>query len=149
MSPHTQRFLDDEAVEIFAQQLKEKLAAARAKGRSGWQGCATEYLQAELLACIAKGDPLDVAAYCMFLVARNASMRIPAIGTGPACEHPEGCTHCNWCGFHADMLPPMPPAFKRETPPDSEPYGLFTVGQMVKYALAAMRMARNKEPDNG
>lgn len=103
MTFYTQRFLDDAAVETFAQQLKEKLATARAKGRSGWEQCATEYLQVELWSHVAKGDPLDVAAYCMFLAARNAPTRALAVGTDRACDHPEGCTHCNWCGYRAKL----------------------------------------------
>lgn len=58
---------DDEAVDRFAQAMKEKLAAAREKGRGGWQTCSREDLSWMLRDHVAKGDPRDVANFCMFL----------------------------------------------------------------------------------
>lgn len=67
--------LDDKAVDAFATVLKEKLAKARAKGRSGWQTCELTYLLDGMRSHIEKGDPLDVAAYALFLWARNDSTK--------------------------------------------------------------------------
>lgn len=64
---------DDDAVDEFSAILKGKLARARAKGRSGWRDptwTAAEINQ-QMYAHAAKGDPLDVAAYAMFLALRG------------------------------------------------------------------------------
>ena len=66
---------DDEAVDRFAAAMKDKLAKARDAGRSGWQDPAwpADQIRDALYKHIAKGDPRDVANYCMFLWARDAS----------------------------------------------------------------------------
>ncbi len=58
---------DDEAVDRFADAMKEKMTASRAKGRSGWQQCAPADLSHMLREHVAKGDPRDVANFCMML----------------------------------------------------------------------------------
>lgn len=58
---------DDAAVDAFAEAMKEKLAQARAKGRGGWQTCPPEKLSRMLREHVQKGDPRDVANFCMFL----------------------------------------------------------------------------------
>lgn len=58
---------DDLAVDKFATAMKEKLAQARAKGRGGWEECAPADLSAMLYEHVAKGDPRDVANFCMFI----------------------------------------------------------------------------------
>ncbi len=70
---------DDRAVNAFADALKVKMAASRAKGRGGWDKpdeCAISLL-AELLIdeVSAKGDPLDIGAYAMMLHQRGASSK--------------------------------------------------------------------------
>lgn len=64
---------DDAAVDEFAAMLKGKLARARAKGRSGWRDPAwtAAEINRQMHAHAAKGDPLDVAAYAMFLALRG------------------------------------------------------------------------------
>lgn len=66
---------DDAAVDQFAAMLKQKLARARAKGRSGWRDPAwsADDINRQMWAHAAKGDPLDVAAYAMFLALRGES----------------------------------------------------------------------------
>lgn len=59
--------VDDDAVNNFAVAMKGKLAQARAKGRSGWQECSPISLSAMLREHVEKGDPVDVANFCMFL----------------------------------------------------------------------------------
>lgn len=61
---------DNEAVDQFAALMKAKLAAARARGRHGWQTCPVDTLQHMLIEHVHKGDPVDVANFCMFLSAR-------------------------------------------------------------------------------
>jgi biotin-(acetyl-CoA carboxylase) ligase len=66
-----QEYDDNAAVDKFAQRMKAKLAAARAKGRSGWQSCDTLELRRMLRQHVEKGDPVDVANFCMFLEMRG------------------------------------------------------------------------------
>lgn len=68
---------DDLAVDRFAAAMKEKLAAARAKGRGGWDDkedleC---HLSNLLRAHVEKGDPRDVANFCCFLWNRGESIQ--------------------------------------------------------------------------
>lgn len=58
---------DDLAVDRFAAEMKSKLAAARAKGRGGWETCPPEVLSRMLREHTDKGDPRDVANFCMLL----------------------------------------------------------------------------------
>lgn len=58
---------DDDAVDQFAVVMKAKLAQARAKGRHGWHECDPADLSAMLREHVEKGDPRDVANFCMFL----------------------------------------------------------------------------------
>jgi hypothetical protein len=64
---------DDLAVDRFAARMKWKLAQKRNQGRCGWQDRAwtPEMISQALREHVEKGDPLDVANYCMFLAARN------------------------------------------------------------------------------
>lgn len=68
------RHPDDAAVDAFAAAMKAKLAEARAKGRGGWQDkndCPQQRLSDMLRAHVQKGDPRDVANFCMFLHQRG------------------------------------------------------------------------------
>ncbi|MFS2103583.1 hypothetical protein [Ralstonia sp. Ralssp135] len=58
---------DDVAVDRFAAAMKEKLAQAREKGRGGWEQCDPVELSIMLREHVEKGDPRDVANFCMFL----------------------------------------------------------------------------------
>lgn len=65
---------DDVAVDAFAEAMKSKLAIARAKGYSGWEfkeECSAEELSESLRRHVEKGDPRDVANFCMFLYQRG------------------------------------------------------------------------------
>ncbi|VVE07386.1 hypothetical protein [Pandoraea sputorum] len=61
------RHSDDKAVDLFASAMKKKLAEARLKGRRGWQTCRPDDLSKMLREHVDKGDPRDVANFCMFL----------------------------------------------------------------------------------
>lgn len=76
---------DDVAVDRFADRMKAKLAAARAKGRGGWddpEQCTVPHLQQLLHEHLVKGDPVDVANFCMMLNHYGAST-IPEAGLYP------------------------------------------------------------------
>lgn len=65
---------DDVAVDLFAATMKRKLALARGKGRGGWDDkdqCSAEYLSRLLRGHVDKGDPVDVANFCMMLSQRG------------------------------------------------------------------------------
>ena len=59
--------IDDIFVDGFAKAMKDKLAQARAKGRGGWETCPPEELSRMLREHVEKGDPRDVANFCMLL----------------------------------------------------------------------------------
>ena len=67
---------DDDAVDRFAARMKRKLERSRAKGRSGWQdpSWTADQISVALREHVEKGDPTDVANYCMFLMARGESI---------------------------------------------------------------------------
>lgn len=72
---------DDIAVDRFAGMMKEKLAQKREQGRGGWDDpdqCTVELLNQLLIEHIPKGDPVDVANFCMMLCLRGAKIAQPA-----------------------------------------------------------------------
>lgn len=72
---------DDLAVDRFAVAMKAKLAAARAKGRGGWEDktdCTQQILSDMLRAHVEKGDPRDVANFSMFLHERGEAISAAA-----------------------------------------------------------------------
>lgn len=65
---------DDQHVDAFAHKMKAKLAQKRDEGRGGWDNhdeCTAEDLSRMLLEHAAKGDPVDVANFCMMLGQRG------------------------------------------------------------------------------
>lgn len=75
---------DDEAVDRFATAMKVKLAAARAKGRGGWDDpsvCSVEFLAQLLVEHLGKGNAgtfEDVANFAMMLHQRGADPMVLA-----------------------------------------------------------------------
>lgn len=68
---------DDAAVDAFAGAMKAKMADARAKGRGGWEDpaqCSAEDLARMLRDHVEKGDPRDVANFCMMLHQRGEAI---------------------------------------------------------------------------
>ncbi|WP_240655629.1 hypothetical protein [Paraburkholderia phosphatilytica] len=63
----TRQHSDDAAVDRFCAAMKAKLAQARDKGRGGWEQCDPTELSIMLREHVEKGDPRDVANFCMFL----------------------------------------------------------------------------------
>lgn len=72
--------IDDLAVEALSLEMKSKLAKQRAKGYGGWDSseCSQQLLSDMLREHVAKGDPVDVANFCAFLVARGEGI-LPAV----------------------------------------------------------------------
>lgn len=63
---------DDLAVDALAAAMKAKLARQRAKGYGGWDTDCTQQRLSDLLrGHVDKGDPVDVANFCAFLVSRG------------------------------------------------------------------------------
>lgn len=89
---------DDVAVDNFAKEMKEKLAKARAKGRSGWDdpaACSVEHLADLLLDHIGKGNSgtfEDIANFAMMLHQRGADPAVLA--------HSATMTACSRCKGH-------------------------------------------------
>ena len=56
-------------VEDFADEVREKLTQTLRQGRSGWDdpSWTEDDIRAALAEAVAKGDPVDVAAYAAFL----------------------------------------------------------------------------------
>lgn len=68
---------DSVAVDHFAAEMKIKLAQKRAEGRGGWDNkeeCSKEFLSRLLREHVEKGDPIDVANFCMMLHQRGESI---------------------------------------------------------------------------
>lgn len=73
---------DDDAIDQFALGMKTKMAVARAKGRAGWQDkkqCSAEDLSRMLHEHVRKGDPIDVANFCMMLEMRKERIVSPTV----------------------------------------------------------------------
>jgi hypothetical protein len=70
---------DDSAVDRFAAKMRAKMAASRAKGREGWDDptrCSPDVLVRLMYAHAEKGDPVDVANFCMMLDHYGASTSV-------------------------------------------------------------------------
>lgn len=74
---------DDAAVDALATAMKAKLAKKRAKGYSGWDtDCTQQRLSDMLRNHVDKGDPVDVANFCAFLLARGEGIASPVATQG-------------------------------------------------------------------
>jgi|ERR1700733_6100314 len=68
---------DDRFVIKFAIAMSEKLDKKRAEGYDGWRDeCTPEFLAKSFLKHISKGDPVDVANFCMMLNYRLGGPRV-------------------------------------------------------------------------
>ncbi|MEE9705783.1 zinc finger-like domain-containing protein [Aeromonas veronii] len=94
----TEQHHDDAAVDRFVVAMKAKLAAAREKGRGGWDdpnACSVEYLADLLVNHVAKGNAgtfEDVANFAMMLHQRGADPAVLA--------HSATMTTCSRCKGH-------------------------------------------------
>lgn len=63
---------DDDAIDRFADRLRERMAQKREEGRGGWEQCDEHDLGLRLLRSIADGDPIDVGNYAMMIATLGA-----------------------------------------------------------------------------
>lgn len=86
--PVAEKHPDNLAVDAFAAAMKHKMAAARAKGRGGWEDpaqCSADDLSRMLRDHVEKGDPRDVGNFCMMLHQRGEAIAAqPAQSVDPA-----------------------------------------------------------------
>jgi hypothetical protein len=69
---------DDHCIDKFANFMKIKMAVCREqKGRGGWESAQPEELVRQLRVAIDKGDPVDVANYCMMLFTLGELITVP------------------------------------------------------------------------
>lgn len=68
------RHTDDIAVDAFAVEMKAKMAMSRENGRGGWEKCSPIDLSRMLRECVEKGDPIDVANFCMMIWEHETSI---------------------------------------------------------------------------
>lgn len=64
---------DDQAIDIFARGMKDKMEQCRDRGKYGWDNpnlCSEEHLLDLLIASVKKGDLIDIANYSMMLYNR-------------------------------------------------------------------------------
>lgn len=139
--------IDDDAVDHFAAAMKDKLAQARVKGRHGWHECAAADLSAMLRAHIEKGDPLDVANFCMFLW----SLGKPIVAA-PVAQEPIGELECHLSG-KATFWPDEDAVFKLpvgEHPVYAAPVAAqpIVTGEMVNRFLG-WKLPEDFAPDCG
>lgn len=70
--------IDEEGVDRFAVAMKEKLAKKRAQGYGGWSDdCTVEHLADLLIDHVPKGDPVDIANFCMMVWNRTRAGACP------------------------------------------------------------------------
>lgn len=74
-TPQKPQHPDEYAIERFAAAMKGKMEKSREKGRGGWddpQQCSVQLLAVMLCEHVLKGDPIDVANFCMMIHQRGA-----------------------------------------------------------------------------
>lgn len=71
-STRVNRHSDDEAIDRFADAMREKMRISREEyGREGWEVMSRERLSALMVGAVEKGDPVDVANYAMMVWERS------------------------------------------------------------------------------
>lgn len=72
-----QGHIDDISINNFSNQMKAKMLRSRQKGRDGWydpERCAAADLVAQYREHLKKGDPVDIANYCMMIFTRGIDL---------------------------------------------------------------------------
>ena len=70
------RSIDDAGVDRFARAMRAKLAEKAAEGKYGWDDpdvCDIDELKGMLIEHVEKGDPVDIANFCMMIWNRERS----------------------------------------------------------------------------
>ncbi len=71
VNAHKPETTDEHCINQFAEVMKTKMWNTSNEGRNGWEQCTAEDLHTQMYACVCKGDPVDVANYCMMLYHRG------------------------------------------------------------------------------
>lgn len=58
---------DDDAIDTFANAMRDKMALARVEGRESWQTCPVDMLWHRLREHVDKGGPVEVATLAMVI----------------------------------------------------------------------------------
>ncbi len=117
---------DDLAVDEFAAAMKAKMAEARVKGRGGWEDpaqCTAEDLSRMLRNHVEKGDPRDVANFCMMLHQRGEAI---------AARQPV-CSNCDGSGLIPYTSGQTAESFEQGTYPCPDCAARQPVGEPVAY----------------
>jgi hypothetical protein len=90
--------------------MKDKLAKAREKGRSGWETCPPDDLSRMLREHVEKGDPRDVANFAMMLWSLGAGIAAtqPAVQPAPVCIGWDDKTDTPVMGYTTKPAAPAP-----------------------------------------
>jgi len=105
-APQVEQHNDDIAIDIFAEKMKRKMKESRLEGRWGWRAC-TQWKLSELLRqSVEKGDPVDVANFCMMLGAEEKISKPPQVESEPV-----AWMAINSNGFPEKCLPNDPVGF--------------------------------------
>lgn len=134
--------------------MKEKLDAARLKGRGGWQDkddCSQEHLSQLLREHVEKGDPVDVANFCMMLHARGEGI----LPVEPKDKRPPGWIEAMAISFmaansHDPEIGAFAKAFNEGAWREIEkewPEFVESVGDCLTAALAAIPVAAAESSD--
>jgi len=67
---------DNTDIDEFASRMKQKMYLSGLKGRSGWRDASAETISQMLIEHIAKGDPVDVANFCMMLYIKGERINV-------------------------------------------------------------------------
>lgn len=97
---------DDAAVDRFSAAMKAKMAASRAKGRTGWddaEQCPPEFLARSLIDHLYKGDPVDVGNFAMMLFNRQGAGRALAEAAPHAASRDIAGALFDFCGHLTSM----------------------------------------------
>ncbi|MCU1116304.1 hypothetical protein JAK73_00375 [Stenotrophomonas maltophilia] len=149
---------DDLAVDAFAAAMKAKMAEARAKGRGGWEDpaqCTAEDLSRMLRDHVEKGDPRDVANFCMMLHQRGEAIaaRQPVgdcsestlyEAVGNLLEAPG-----SWTSGYTDAFHDLRDAYSRygQKPVRQEPVGVATVVHSKHFDKTQCTFMRSDVPE--
>lgn len=99
----------------FVHEMAVKLAVSEVKGRSGWPMCTEQELSNMLREHVEKGDPIDVANFCMMLSSMHMRIVPPPAASHPcwSCSQPvtggeryQADGNCPHCQVELDNWPP-------------------------------------------
>lgn len=138
---------DDVAVDWFSAVMKHKLALARNKGRGGWETCSPADLSRMLREHVEKGDPRDVANFCMMLWHHGS----PIVSAPADAGEVVGIVHRparNGADFSVEWLRSPPGGAKLYTAPAASRMARLTDEQRESIKHAATWLARSEDLQN-